>query len=160
VTDVKEILGNYSRLLVSSWDIIELISKKDETGSLKIDWLQANWEILVEGMFGGSKTTLIVYGEGADCNGASSRVLYPERSPTHKIRCIPLKGSRVYDILNDQDLDTSRGEVIFDRFVSISEDGWYYEKPNFDYVLADYDGSKVVVNFTEVGFEIMAIMSS
>jgi len=155
--DLKKILGGYSTLLISSWGTIELASKHDQTDSLKIDWLQANWEILVEGMLGDWKITLEVYGEGADCNGASSRVLYPERLPTHKIVCVPIKGGRVHDVLNNQDLDLSISDIVFDQFVSMGDDGWYYEKPNFDYVLADYDDGQVVINFEKTDFKLKKI---
>ena len=157
MTDLKRILSNYSRLLVSSWNIVENASQKDETGSLKIDWLQANWEVLVEGLLGDHQITLEVYGEGADCNGANSRVIYPKRLPTHKIICAPLEGNQIRDILNNQDLDVSRNDVVFDSFVSIGEDGWYYERPDFDHVLAEHNNHSVVVEFGKVGFELKKI---
>ena len=155
--DIKKILDVYSRLLTSSWDVIELVSKNDQTESIKIDWQQTNWEILVEGLLGDQEMVLEVYGEGADCNAGSSRVLYPERLPTHKIICVPLKGSRVHDVLNNQDLDLSISDIVFDQFVSMGDDGWYYEKPNFDCVLASYDDGQVVINFEKTGFELKKI---
>ena len=152
--NIKKLLKNYSRLLDSSWDIIEQTSAKDLTGSFKNDWLQANWELLVEGMLGDSEKVLEIYGDGADCNGASSRILFPERMPTHKIVCMPIMGGGVHDALSRKELNLSKGDIAFDRFVTMGSDGWYYEKPKFDYVLADHNGKEVVLRFEELEFEL------
>ncbi|MDQ0448834.1 hypothetical protein [Methylobacterium aerolatum] len=48
------------------------------------DWLQANWEVMVEAR---TEKYILHYGEGADCNGTSCRVWLPEILPTHQIAC-------------------------------------------------------------------------
>ncbi len=100
-------LKRFSSFLATSWEEVSLLSAADSTGSFTIDWLQANWEILVEGLLG-QGIVLEPYGDGADCNGASSRVLYPDRLPTHQIICKPLQGSQIFDALNEQQLDSSK----------------------------------------------------
>ena len=97
------------------------------------------------------------YGDGADCNGASSRVLYPNRLPTHKIICKPINSNQIYDVLNERQLDTSQGEIVFDRFVCIGKDGWYYELPPFGKVLADYAEQSVVIDFNNIDFQLERI---
>ena len=155
--DLKEILMNYAAFLNASWNTVELISKNDTTGSMKIDWLQANWEILVEGALHEQKIKLEIYGEGADCNGASSRVLFPDLLPTHKILCVPIEGNEIYDVLNKKHIDTLSGHIIFDYFVSFQTNGWYYEKPKFDHILANYNGNEVVIDFEATEFKLQEI---
>ena len=65
-------------MLETYWGSLQKLSKHDPTGSLKDDWMQANWELIVEGLLSDGRLVLEPYGEGADCNGASSRVLYPD----------------------------------------------------------------------------------
>ena len=112
----KLLLKIFSELLVAYWENLESLSKYDTTESLKIDWLQANWELIVEGLLDGKNLVLEPYGDGADCNGASSRVLYPDRLPTHRLICKSSSGGLIFDFLNDQELDTSKEGIIFDRF--------------------------------------------
>ena len=53
------------------------------------DWIQANWELLVESRVCKAPYEFLeVYGDGADCNDGSSRVWYPEATPTHEIKCV------------------------------------------------------------------------
>ena len=154
---VKGLLKKFSHLLVCYWQDLLSLSENDSSGSLKDDWLQANWEILVEGPLSQEDLVLDPYGEGADCNEASSRVLYPTRLPTHKIICKPVNNGQFYDVLNKRQLDTSKGEVVFDRFVCIGEDGWFYELPPFDRVLGEYLGESVVVDFDSTDFQLQRI---
>lgn len=148
----KGLLKVFSKFLVSSWEDLSKLLENDTTGSLKEDWLQANWELLVEGL-AGEGVILEPYGDGADCNGASSRVLYPNRIPSHHIICKPLDGHSIYDVLNEQRLDIQQA-IIFDRFVSLGNDGWYYESPPFDKILAGYNGKDVVLDFNAVDFQL------
>ena len=154
---VKELLEKFSNLLTYYYDNLSSLSEYDTSGSLNEDWLQANWELLVEGLLGKEDLVLEVYGDGADCNGESSRVLYPNWLPTHKIICMPTDNNQAYDILNKRQLDTSQNEIVFDRFVSIGRDGWYYEISPFDKVLAEYAGEYVVLDFSNTTFKLQCI---
>lgn len=154
---IKTLLQNYSQFLSVNWKQIDALEQLDSTGSFKMDWMQANWELLVEGHLKCRETNLEVYGEGADCNPKSSRVLYPERLPTHKITCFPLKGRQIKDLLNKEDCNLEIGEIIFDRFVTFKDDGWFYETPNFQHVLAEQNGKQVVLDFSELEFELKKI---
>ena len=157
MTSIRQLLKSFSNLLVAYWENLESLSNNDPTGSLKIDWLQANWELIVEGLLSDGSLVLEPYGDGADCNGASSRVLYPDRLPNHRLVCKSSSRGLVYDFLNDQELDTSKDEIIFDRFVSIGEDGWYYEVPPFDKILGEYAGESVVVEFDNIDVQLQRI---
>ena len=154
---LKHYLESYSKFLVFNWNLIDALSRQDQTGSFQVDWLQANWELLVEGQLGNGNIILEVYGEGADCNPNSSRVLFPDRLPTHQINCLPLNGHVVRDILNKEDCDVGMGKVIFDRFVTLKDDGWFYEVPKFEQILAEQDGKQIVLEFEELNFELSEI---
>lgn len=143
-------LNVFRKFLNNSWQIMQPLFDADKTGSLQIDWLQANWEMIVEGAFLVNEFALEPYGDGADCNGASSRVLYPDRLPTHKITVAGSNGGAVYDILNKQTLNTLVEPIFFDRFVSFGPENWYLEKPKFDYILGEYFGTTVVVLWADV----------
>jgi len=151
---INNLLTQFSNLLVLYWEILLLLAKEDSSGSLKDDWLQANWELIVEGLLDDRNIVLEVYGDGADCNGESSRVLYPDRQATHRLICKSLDSKYVYDALNEQSLDITQDDIIFDRFVSIGEDGWYYELPPFDKILGEYAGETVVVDFSGVDVQL------
>jgi len=142
---IDELLENFAEFLNRSWNSIASISESDPTGSLKDDWLQANWEIIVEGMLGDRSIFLVPYGDGADCNGASSRVLFPHKLETHSVVITPQKGNTIYDYLNKKSLDTSSEGIVFDKFVCMDEDGWYYERPPFNFLFGEHLGKRVVV---------------
>ncbi|WP_419905269.1 hypothetical protein [Kiloniella sp.] len=144
---IKSVLQNYIQLQSSNWETLTVLSNVDTTGSFLIDWQQANWELLVEGFLGKIGLVLECYGEGADCNGASSRVLFPEQLPTHKLICTPTENLPLQDHLNDQILSSPNVEITFDRFVTLGSDGWYKEAPPFDKILGDYHGAEVIVDF-------------
>lgn len=131
--------------------------ENDTTGSLQIDWLQGNWELLVEAQAGvPGRLVLEPYGDGADCYGTSSRVLYPDRCPTHRIVCRPREGKDIVDLLNRRALDPTKGDVVFDRFVCMRDD-WYYESPPFDKILGTHCGTCVAIGYDDIRFELQSI---
>ena len=85
IQNFKEFLEQSSSSFLFS---INHFENSESVEELRNDWLQANWEILVEAVLCKlGEEFLEVYGEGADCNGASSRVCYPQALPTHKVTC-------------------------------------------------------------------------
>lgn len=140
-------------LICRGWPALLMAQKNDKTGSLKDDWLQASWELFVEGaLLQSSKHALVPYGDGADCNGASSRVLYPSRLPSHQIICVPKDNANFFNALDDKEIDFCMGPVIFDRFVSVEKCGWHAEKPPFDMVLAIHLNQEVLFKHSEVEY--------
>lgn len=154
---VNCVVLEFRRFLNNCWENILNVSDKDLSGSLRQDWYQSNWEILVEGLLFPSDIVLIPYGDGADCNGASSRVLFPSRIPTHELICKPRNGVKVQDMLTKNWLDASSHNVVFDRFVSWKENHWYSECVPFDKVLASYDDNEIVVDLNGLDFYIQKI---
>ncbi len=157
---VNNILKKFVNLLLAYWKTIESLSKKDTTESFQIDWLQANWELIVEHFVFPTdyfaNRFLVPYGDGADCNGMSSRVWEPDAVMSHGLVCKSINNNLIQDFLNKQKLDTSVEPVVFDRFVSM-KDGWYYEQPPFDKILGEYKDEEVVIAFSDVDVNLQNI---
>lgn len=150
-----ELIERFIDLLCASWDALEAISTEDSTESIKADWLQANWELVVEGLLRqhcGQSIYLEPYGDGADANGASSRILEPDALPTHSINCVPTHSTTGVDLLNKCSVEFPKNGSPCDRFVTLGEDGWYYEKPPFDMVLVDSETGERVFAVAELEF--------
>ncbi len=153
--NVDTIVRRYAEFLNACWNTVSPIFADDKTGSLKDDWLQGNWELLVEGQLGNPKVILQVYGNGADCNGKSSRVLYPEQEETHEIICKSIKNVRIYDEFNRVDITPTPCELKFDRFVNVSKEGWYYEESPFDKALCFQNGTERIINIRDIEFSVV-----
>ncbi len=153
--DEHSLIINFRDFIAANWNFISSLDKQDESDALLIDWLQVNWEMLVERHLP-LPIMLEVYGDGAD-NGKGSRIEHPEASATHMVVCAPKNGTVVYDCLNKVEVNSETSEFIFDRFVSLSADGWYYEEPPFDKALcfnnSSMDRSELVLNLNNITFK-------
>jgi len=153
--DEHSLIVGFRNFIATNWEFISSLDKQDESNALLIDWLQVNWEMLVERHLP-LPIMLEVYGDGAD-NGKNSRIEHPEASATHMIICTPKNGIPVYDYLNKTEVSSAADTIIFDRFVSIRPDGWYYEEPPFDKVLcfnnSSIDRSEMVLNVDSIKFQ-------
>ena len=140
--------------LITAWEAA--VSLVDGDSSLLDDWKQASWENLVESRILEPGSYLAVYGDGSDCNGASSRVWKPEAPATHEVYCEAMgKGSAV-DLLNGGDFDPS--SCVLDRFVTWNG-SIFSEEPPFDHVLLlRKDGSVLLVAEAAVSFRLRALV--
>lgn len=154
---INKVLEGFVSLLCLYWPNIEQLISTDSTGSFKDDWLQANWELIVGRQLMSSNMYLEVYGDGADCNGASSRVTFPEKDATHSIILKSNSEDKVYDILGEKYIGSKDDDIIFQKFVTVKKDGWYYEEPPFDKMEALYKDETIVVDFNTVNAELKAI---
>lgn len=154
---INNVLEDYVSLLCSYWSRVKNLENLDATESFKDDWLQANWELIVERQLGDANLYLEVYGDGADCNGASSRVLFPNKQATHNIILKSNNEDKIYDFLGEVYIDDRIEKIVFQRFVTIKEDGWYYEEPSFDMVEALYKDETIIVKFSAVNAELNII---
>ena len=76
--DLNQIIRMFSMFLNNSWNIvIPLLRNRSYTTdeSSINDWIQSNWEILVERKILEINNDLEVYGSGADFNEESSRII-------------------------------------------------------------------------------------
>ena len=51
-------------------------------------------------------------------------------------------------------INNKDNDIIFQKFVTIKEDGWYYEEPPFDMVEALYRDEVIIVRFDAVNVEL------
>lgn len=154
--DIDKAIRIFSDFLNNSWTIIfPLLTDRSYTTneSSKSDWLQSNWEILVERKVLQLDEYLIEYGDGADFYGLSCRITDIESSPTHFVRVLVQNGK---DMLNELDIENS--EYTFERLVGF-RNGFYNDVPPFDFVLAqDEDiGIERVFLLEQIKFKLEAI---
>jgi len=99
-----------------------------------------------------------VYGDGAECYGASSRVFRPNAQPTHQIICLPSQGETVQDLCGGRMLHSQN--LAFWGFVHW--DGRTYDpipltpKPKFNAVLVE-DRENVVIGLDGIEFQLARI---
>jgi hypothetical protein len=143
-------IKRFQGFLVQTNSIVE-DCKKSSFEEFQSNFLQANWELIVEYTISFNmkrKVFLEVYGEGADGEDGSSRITFKEKLATHKLVFKPIEES-VLDCLNK----ASVGEaLIFDKLVTI-KDGWYFSAFPFDCVLGlDSKGDRYVFRVEDVNW--------
>lgn len=149
-------IRTFAAFLNLSYDtILPLLEERSyTTNSQSInDWIQCNWEVLIEKKLLALNEFLEVYGEGADLYGKSSRINDIDALPTHKIEMKSLDDNLVFDWLNKTTVDVRM--INFEEFVSF-ENGWYTVRPPFKYVLARNEETNVecVLSLDDIIFSI------
>ena len=144
----------FATFMNKSWEEVnQLLVDRDYTSneSSVNDWLQSNWELLIERKVLKINEYLEVYGDGADFNGASSRITDPNSAANFRIKIKPKIGNRVFDILNEEEIIPSN--LIFDRLVGF-RDGFYVLEPEFNFVLFNDEdiGIERVLRLNDVEF--------
>ena len=132
---ITKTVQKFHEFLVKSWPTLdsskELIPADYEIES---DWLQANWEILVEYSLSiqlGKNIFLPVYGFGAGINGDSSRITLPASKPSHSL----IVNNANNPLMNAIDNRTiSCQYLIFDSFVENVALGFYPYKLPFGFM--------------------------
>ena len=135
---LEDALEDFRQFLLLSYQQMFILLSPD----LLDDWLQANWEIIVESRLQESKAIsglLDVYGNGADCNASSSRVSLPDSHPQCAVHVKP--------------------SFILHSFGTL-QNGLFIEAPPFDYVKGENAKSEVVLPVNEVQFTIGQVYDS
>lgn len=130
-------------ILLCGWEPLGHCRSIIESDALIDDWMQFHWELIVEcGLRTRDELYLNPYGSGADFNGESSRILLPEKLPTHEVCCCPkVPYTEHISGVNRNDI----GKVYsFDSFVS-TRGAWYVPEPPFDCVLLSTDEDPKVI---------------
>lgn len=152
--EIDKAIRTFVDFLNSSWIIVsqvllnrEYTSNEDSVN----DWLQANWELLVERKVLKVNEYLEVYGEGADYNGTSSRIADPEALPNFKVIVKTKNGNNILDVLNNEQVRFEY--ATFDKIVGF-KNGFYTFEPEFKYVLITDDnlGLERVVAIGDIEF--------
>jgi len=160
MTNINETIVRFLTCLKDSWSSIEEIDRHDSTGSFKCDLLQALWELAVEGQLRSQLSAsgfLVPYGDGADSNGANSRIISPAGIPTHCVNCLPKECNSAFDYLNDTNVIFPANGLACDRFVTIDEDGWYSEQAPFDMVLVDGEAGEMVFKADDLDMVVIPV---
>ena len=156
--DVDEIVRNFQQFLEASWQSVEsMLPLTPEGEHFRLDWLQANWEILVEAVIHpGGASFLEFYGEGAECNGASSRVWKPDAEATHRICCVPTDGNEVTDLVTGRSIEPQ--DLDFFGFGTPDRERFQFLHPPFNVVvLNDREGIDFIIRLEDVRFEMRAL---
>ena len=151
------VVRGFQVFLRDSWESVGRILGAGDSAcsSLQNDWLQANWELLIETQLCRSGVQFLeVYGEVADCNGSSSRVWMPEALPTHRVVCLSASTDPVKDEITSRSIDVRN--LTFDGFVHWSE-GQYRVSPPFDAILLSSQTDVFIVSCHSVIFDIEPI---
>lgn len=151
----------FLKLLNAGWTDVSSLQVGTNQLTLLDDWAQASWEAIVEGTipFSGQPVRLVVYGNGADLHGGSSRFSFPSDKATHQIRCQPV-GDNVVDCLSGKLLPypgDGQGYAL-DRFVSMSGP-WYKEGPPFDHALLERQDGEYVIALDQLDWLLIEVTS-
>lgn len=155
--EIDKAIRIFSDFLNSSWEIVTplLIDRSYTSDESSIgDWLQANWEILVEKKVLKQNEYLEIYSDGADYNGSSSRMSDIEAMPTHTLKVFPK--NETVDVLNNEIIH-NKAEFEFDRLVGF-QNGFYTNLPPFNYaLLTDSSGNERVLLLDKIAFKLQHI---
>jgi len=145
-------IQTFHQLIRRSWaDVAACASAGTYDGQVS-DWLQGNWELIVEASLPAG-VHLEIYGDGADCNPRSSRVLFPDWIASHRVVCRPRNQvASLEDVLIHTMIDADR-PLPFEEFVTMRE-RWYAREAPFDCVLIDDRGVERVLRLSDVEFEL------
>ena len=156
---VDEIVRKFQQFLEASWPSVEsMLPLTLEGENLRFDWLQANWEILVEAVIlPGGTSFLQFYGGGARCNDISLRVWNPAAEATHRICCVPKDGNEVTDLVTGRSIEPQ--DMDFFGFGTPKRKRYQILlHPPFNVVvLNDSEGIDFIVRLEDVRFEMQAL---
>jgi hypothetical protein len=139
--DISHSVRAFREILLLSWDLIKQLSCKDLTESYLDDWMQANWEFVVEASIDPSLNIVLQpYGDGADCNIKSSRVWSPHLLPNTPVY-VRYIGNDI--LTNAVDGSEVTGRMKLSHFVTVDRNWPTVEKP-FDYVMLEDENMTVI----------------
>jgi hypothetical protein len=154
---IDDVVRAFSKVIAAAWQHALPVATASSNPNFINDWLQANWEMLVEGVLPRG-TYLEVYGEGADVNSGSSRVSAPDAHATAAIVVrAPAGLQSVCERL------TGEGVVIPSEGFAVEEmvtlDGsWYARRAPFDCVLVETASVPLVFSLHDVVFGLGAAL--
>jgi hypothetical protein len=140
---IEHALSTFRAVLENHWSAVDALGRSARDPTLAGDWAQAMWESIVEGALQQEYTgiRLVVYGDGADVHGASSRYSFPQDLPTHEVRCAH---------------DACDG-CVFDRYARTTPYGCV-EEPPFDCVVALLDGKEVLLPLEGITWSVVEVV--
>src|SRR5262245_26326814 len=149
--DIDALVRFFGQLLDSAWPHVQSAAALGKYESFVDDWLQANWEMLVEralppGVY------LEIYADGADCNDRSSRVLSPSAEATSEVMCVPKDGgAQLFSVVGSVYVNVPQHGLPVEELVSC-EGKWYARKPPFNHALVLVGSDTFVFDINLVTF--------
>lgn len=154
--EVNKAIRIFAAFLNESWDIVMplLVNREYTSDDSSVgDWIQTNWEILVEKKVLKQNEYLEVYSAGADYNGVSSRMNDIDAIPTYSL--IVQLNNNALDILNNETIN-NKVEFEFDSLVGF-QNGFYIYAPPFNYALVLDEKIERVFSLDDIKFELKKI---
>ncbi len=145
----------FRNFLIHAWQDLDLLMENhdwDDDGRFTQEWIQVNWEFLVE-------RELLRKGEFlTGYSNLNFRVTYPNAVPTYEVICKPKPNHSIVD--NDTgEVVPANIKLIFSGLVKKLNPGygWY---PPFDYVTAFTQDKKQMyrLHFKDIDFFLCAIL--
>lgn len=159
--DVSDLVSVYRNFLNASWEIVEKHSRLTRDENFMDNWLQANWEMFLEGELSrraGSAAVLDHYGQGAEdlVYGIPrelecfDRVSLPTARPNHTVVC-KSDSRNVVDVVSGETIDL-RENYAFSEFCSVAEGGRVVRGPPFDVAVILGPEHDVLVTWDRVAY--------
>lgn len=143
----------FSKAIAAAWQHALPVSTASSNPNFINDWLQANWEMLVEAVLPRG-TYLEVYGEGADVSVGSSRVCAPDAHATAAIVVKTRPGIlSVRERLTGEEVSVPLHGFAVEEFVAI-DGSWYARREPFDCVLVESASGPLVFRVHDVVFDL------
>jgi hypothetical protein len=134
----------FQDLLVAAWPTVQSAEPLQDDGDFLADWVQANWEIIVERpLLQADDVTLAAYGRERG-----------ERRGSHVIVCVSKSGEQMFDLLGR--IRIAAPQVILRELVTMVG-AQYYPTVPFDCALVDDGGIERVVGADDVRFELRPV---
>ncbi len=151
--NIDQLVRNYVEFLNQNLNF--LINKMKVDEDYLNDWMQANWELLVEFELE-DEVTLEVIGDGADLNGQSSRVIYPERVENHCIKCSSKIGKEILELSENKAVDFKL--LTFDNFVNWNGTQYNICEPINAVLMRDERDKVQIIPIEDIRFELQKIV--
>ncbi|VEF26714.1 Uncharacterised protein [Shewanella baltica] len=149
----------YQKFLIASWDIVfPNFEDTDFQNDLKDDWLEVNWELIVESHFNVGKERINLSRYGAGAAGRFDRVFIEGAQETHEVKCFADKNNTLFNIVDGINIVVPKEGFTFRRFVSI-QDGWYVQAVPFNMVQVN-ELEDAVFTIEQIDFRLSAVIHS
>jgi hypothetical protein len=132
--DIGYLMLRYQKFLAATWEIVfPNVEATYHQSDLIDDWLEVNWELIVESHFnvGQERVNLSCYGAGAA--GKFDRAFIEGAETTHDVKCFPNNNNELFDVIDGINIAVPEDGFTFRRFVTI-QDAWYVQNAPFDMV--------------------------
>lgn len=132
--ELRELILRFKRVAEFGWPEVTEAVPSESREELLNDWLQFQWEMLVEWplRIRDGELTLGFYGDGAD--GASSHIREISQH-THWVCCRPLQGDELPLLLDGTLIRFPETGLQFEKFAQCEAGQWTIDAPPWDSVV-------------------------